>query len=65
MSIFDSISFVQESFRENQAIRIQRDIQETHISICSVNMLMSFSENVDHQSKDDFIRGTLVDQEVS
>lgn len=28
-------------------------------------MLMSFSENVDHQSKHDFIHGSLVDQEVS
>ena len=64
MSIFVLICSLQELFQENPEIQLQKDIKGTNVCICSVNMLMSFSENVDHQNIDDFIHGTLVDQEV-
>ncbi|KAI1292349.1 Translation initiation factor eIF-2B subunit epsilon [Halotydeus destructor] len=58
------LEFPLRIFRENSEVIIQRDVQATHISICSVNVPMLFSENVDYQTTDDFIRGILVDEEI-
>lgn len=51
-------------FQENDEIQIQRNLQNTYIALCSVNVLMLFSENVDYQTNDDFVRGVLVDEEI-
>lgn len=55
---------LQQMMRENSRIKIQKNLLDTHVSLCSVNVSMLFTENVDHQTRDDFIRGTLVDEEV-
>lgn len=51
-------------FKENMVVKIEKHIQETHVAICSISLLMLFTDNVDHQTTDDFIRGTLDNEDI-
>lgn len=41
------------------------DLQDTHISICSLSVLSLFADNFDYQTRDDFIKGIMGQEEVS
>ena len=40
------------------------DLQDTHISICSLSVLSLFADNFDYQTRDDFIKGIMGQEEV-
>jgi translation initiation factor eIF-2B subunit epsilon len=44
---------------------VRSDLLDTHISICSPEVLMMFSDNFDYQTlKRDFVVGTLSEEEL-
>lgn len=40
------------------------NLKDTHIAICSSSVLPLFSDNFDFQTKDDFVRGLLMNEEI-
>ncbi|XP_030765131.1 translation initiation factor eIF-2B subunit epsilon isoform X3 [Sitophilus oryzae] len=54
----------QEIFLENSSVSIQHNLRDTHIAICSSSVLPLFSDNFDFQTKDDFIKGLLINEEI-
>lgn len=54
----------QTKFQENQSVDILHDLQDTHLSICSVNVPPLFADNFDYETRDHFIDGILVHEEV-
>ncbi|XP_054162967.1 translation initiation factor eIF-2B subunit epsilon-like [Oppia nitens] len=51
-------------FQENQSVDIHHDLQDTHISICSINVPPLFTDNFDYETRDHFIDGILVHEEL-
>lgn len=56
--------FPLEIFTENSSIEIRHDLIDAEISICSPSVLSLFADNFDFQSRDDFIRGLLINEEI-
>lgn len=48
----------------NETIEIRRDLIETNIAICSTAVPCLFADNFDFQTKDDFIKGLLINEEI-
>ncbi|KAM9315615.1 translation initiation factor eIF2B subunit epsilon [Gastrophryne carolinensis] len=55
MSIFQS--------KANE-IELRHDLLDCHISICSPQVAQLFTDNFDYQTRDDFVRGILVNEEI-
>ncbi|CAL1580102.1 unnamed protein product [Knipowitschia caucasica] len=55
MNIFHSTS---------DEFEIRHDILDCHISICSPQVAELFTDNFDYQTRDDFVRGILVNEEI-
>ncbi|XP_053316007.1 translation initiation factor eIF-2B subunit epsilon [Spea bombifrons] len=55
MSIFQS---------KTDEIELRRDLLDCHISICSPQVAELFTDNFDYQTRDDFVRGLLVNEEI-
>lgn len=55
---------LQEIFTENPAVSIRHDLKDTHVAICSSSVLPLFSDNFDFQTRDDFVRGLLMNEEI-
>ncbi|ENN80818.1 hypothetical protein YQE_02767, partial [Dendroctonus ponderosae] len=53
-----------EIFLENPVVSIRHDIRDTHITICSSSVLPLFIDNFDFQTKDDFVRGLLINEDI-
>ncbi|XP_031341715.1 translation initiation factor eIF-2B subunit epsilon-like [Photinus pyralis] len=53
-----------EILMDNASVNIYHNLKDTHISICSPNVLSLFSDNFDFQTKDDFVRGLLINEEI-
>nr|KAF6381820.1 eukaryotic translation initiation factor 2B subunit epsilon [Pipistrellus kuhlii] len=45
-------------------VEIRYDLLDCHISICSPQVAQLFTDNFDYQTRDDFVRGLLVNEEV-
>ncbi|KRT81753.1 hypothetical protein AMK59_5175 [Oryctes borbonicus] len=58
------INFPLEIFLENNCVSIHHDLKDTHIAICSPSVLPLFSDNFDFQTRDDFIKGLLMNEEI-
>ncbi|XP_050295224.1 translation initiation factor eIF-2B subunit epsilon isoform X2 [Anthonomus grandis grandis] len=58
------VEFPLEIFLENASLSIHHNIKDTHIAICSSSVLPLFSDNFDFQTRDDFIRGLLMNEEI-
>ncbi|KAK9738530.1 eIF4-gamma/eIF5/eIF2-epsilon [Popillia japonica] len=58
------INFPLEVFLENNCVSIQHNLKDTHIAICSPSVLPLFSDNFDFQTRDDFIKGLLMNEEI-
>ncbi|CAG9856189.1 unnamed protein product [Phyllotreta striolata] len=58
------IEFPLEMFLENPSLSILHNVRDTRIAICSASVLPLFSDNFDFQTKDDLIRGLLMDEEI-
>ena len=56
--------FLQEIFKENAEVDLRYDLIDSHISICSPNVLPLFSDNFDYQTWDHFVRGILINDEI-
>lgn len=48
----------------NEPVEIRRDLNETNIAICSTAVPPLFADNFDFQTKDDFIKGLLINEEI-
>lgn len=51
-------------FKENSSVRILNQLKDTHIAICSVSVPMLYTDNADHQNTEDFMRGTLDNEDI-
>lgn len=49
---------------ENSSFTLLHNVRDTHIAICSPSVLPLFSDNFDFQTKDDFVRGLLMNEEI-
>lgn len=47
------------------SIQMRSDLLESQIYLCSSHVLNMFTDNFDHQTMEDFVRGVLSDEEVS
>ncbi|XP_075717990.1 translation initiation factor eIF2B subunit epsilon [Rhinoderma darwinii] len=45
-------------------IELRHDLLDCHISICSPQVAELFTDNFDYQTRDDFVRGILVNEEI-
>uniref|UniRef100_A0A3B5QTH6 Translation initiation factor eIF2B subunit epsilon n=1 Tax=Xiphophorus maculatus TaxID=8083 RepID=A0A3B5QTH6_XIPMA len=43
---------------------VRHDLLDSHISICSPQVAELFTDNFDYQTRDDFVRGILVNEEI-
>lgn len=62
--LFKLFIIFQEIFLENSSVSIHHNLKDTHIAICSSSVLPLFSDNFDFQTKDDFVRGLLMNEEI-
>lgn len=62
--IINNNCLFQEIFVDNSTISIHHDLRDAHISICSPSVLPLFTDNFDFQSRDDFVRGLLMNEEI-
>eukprot|EP00047_Mylnosiga_fluctuans_P011287 m.20421 g.20421 ORF g.20421 m.20421 type:complete len:653 (+) comp3530_c0_seq2:31-1989(+) len=51
-------------FRDRAAVDIRFDLVDTHIYICSPQVLLLFADNFDYQDMSDFIRGVMAADEL-
>lgn len=49
---------------EDAAVRVRRDLFETNVAICSTAVPCLFADNFDFQTKDDFVKGLLINEEI-
>ncbi|GAV02889.1 hypothetical protein RvY_13396 [Ramazzottius varieornatus] len=49
---------------ERDAVEIRNDLLDCHISICSTLVPPLFSDNFDYLTRDDFVRGILINEEI-
>lgn len=48
----------------DHTVQIRRDLSETNIAICSTAVPPLFADNFDFQTKDDFVKGLLINEEI-
>lgn len=53
-----------ELFIENSDVEIRHDLSDPEIAICSPAVLSLFADNFDFETRDDFIRGLLINEEI-
>ncbi|KAF5302900.1 hypothetical protein FQA39_LY02080 [Lamprigera yunnana] len=53
-----------EMIMDNSSVNIYHNLRDTHIAICSGSVLPLFTDNFDFQTKDDFVRGLLMNEEI-
>ncbi|XP_066154666.1 translation initiation factor eIF2B subunit epsilon [Euwallacea fornicatus] len=58
------IDFPLEIFLENPSVFLRHNLKDTHVAICSSSVLPLYSDNFDFQTKDDFVRGLLMNEEI-
>lgn len=58
------LEFPLEIFLENSPVSIHHNLKDTFIAICSPVVLPLFSDNFDFQTKDDFVRGLIMNEEI-
>lgn len=53
-----------EIFTDNATVDIRHDLSDPDIAICAPSVLSLFADNFDFESRDDFIRGLLINEEI-
>ena len=53
-----------EIFTEHSEVEIHNDLSDPQIAICAPSVLSLFADNFDFESRDDFIRGLLINEEI-
>ncbi|XP_070542027.1 translation initiation factor eIF2B subunit epsilon-like [Ptychodera flava] len=51
-------------FQDNNNVQLRYDLLDTHICICSPQVPELFTDNFDYQTKDDFVHGILINEEI-
>lgn len=51
-------------FNQNSEVQIRHDLSDPEIAICSPSTLSLFADNFDFETRDDFIRGLLINEEI-
>lgn len=51
-------------FQESKTVSVRHDLLDCQIAICSPQFIPLFSDNFDFQTRDDFIKGILVEEEI-
>lgn len=59
-----TVKIPSEIFKDNSVVHIDQQFINTHVAICSISLLMLYTDNVDHQTQEDFIRGTLDNEDI-
>ncbi|XP_023012406.2 eukaryotic translation initiation factor 2B subunit epsilon isoform X1 [Leptinotarsa decemlineata] len=59
-----NIKFPLDILLDNPCLSLHYNMKDTHIAICSPSVLPLFSDNFDFQSKDDLIKGLLMNEEI-
>lgn len=54
-----------EMFDNSREIEIHHDYMDPHLAICSANALPLFQDNFDYETRDHFIRGLVMNQEIT
>ncbi|XP_005102163.1 translation initiation factor eIF-2B subunit epsilon [Aplysia californica] len=49
---------------EHDDIIVHNDLMDCHISVCSPSVPTLFTDNFDYQTRDDFVKGILIDEEI-
>ena len=52
-------------FEENREVELHYDVLDCHVSICSPSVPQLFSDNFDYQTRHHFIRGIIVNEEIT
>jgi translation initiation factor eIF-2B subunit epsilon len=60
----DKFKFPLEIFLTNQEVELHHDLLDPQIAICSAAALPLFSDNFDYETRDQFIRGLVMNQEI-
>ncbi|XP_049777276.1 translation initiation factor eIF-2B subunit epsilon [Schistocerca cancellata] len=58
------INFPLETFMDHSQVEVLYNLQDTQICICSPAVPPLFSDNFDFQTRDDFVRGLLMNEEI-
>lgn len=53
-----------ELFTEHSEVEVRHDLCDPEIAICAPSVLSLFSDNFDFETRDDFIRGLLINEEI-
>lgn len=57
-------SFPLSLFNGNESLQIRYDLLDCNICICSTTVPQLFTDNFDYQTRDDFVKGILVNEEI-
>lgn len=49
---------------DHRTVRVRRDLCETNVAICSTAVPPLFADNFDFQTRDDFVKGLLINEEI-
>lgn len=60
----EKFKFPLEIFLDNKEVSLHHDLVDPQIAICSTSALPLFSDNFDYDTRDQFIRGIVMDQEL-
>ena len=64
-AIFPKFAYIfQGIFQTNNKAQIRFDLVDTHISICSPDVLPLFTDNFDYQTKEDFVCGIINNADI-
>lgn len=56
--------FFQEIFLVNSEVTLRHDLIDPQIAICAPSALPLFADNFDFATRDDFVRGLLINEEI-
>lgn len=56
--------FPLEIFMEHSDVEVRHDLFDPEIAICAPSVLSLFADNFDFETRDDFIRGLLINEEI-
>ncbi|XP_071844237.1 translation initiation factor eIF2B subunit epsilon-like [Apostichopus japonicus] len=51
-------------FQEHSSMTVRHDLIDTHICVCTPRVVELFVDNFDYKTKNDFIRGLLINEEI-
>lgn len=63
MLLFELL-LLQESILSHSEVKLHHSLVDANIALCSPSVLPLFSDNFDFQTRDDFIHGILINEEI-